>query len=276
MGFSDWTGFRTESDSQLGGVSASAVVLVGANLLPLIGVFAWGWDVLNVVALYWLENVIIGAINVLKMLCSAPDGRQLNLASVLRKRIAAKQAELTAEESQQVATAAQLLGAAGAKIGVFNHASKLFLVPFFVLHYGFFCLGHGIFVFTLLGNRSSGGGFMPGGLRLPDLSSSFFDLVEAAVAVGGIWAALALGVSHLHSFFVNYLGKGEFRRTAAAVLMIAPYGRVIVLHLAILFGGFVVEALGSPAFLLVLLICGKIALDWAFHRRAHRKLAGGR
>jgi hypothetical protein len=55
--------------------------------------------------------------------------------------------------------------------------------------------------------------------------------------------------------------------------MAAPYSRVVVLHLAILFGGWGVMALGSPMPLLLLLIAGKIALDVSAHIKEHRKLA---
>jgi hypothetical protein len=57
--------------------------------------------------------------------------------------------------------------------------------------------------------------------------------------------------------------------------MAAPYGRIVVLHIAILFGGMATLALGSPVFLLVLLIVGKVFLDLKFHQRSHRKLASG-
>ena len=36
---------------------------------------------------------------------------------------------------------------------------------------------------------------------------------------------------------MNYLGHGEYRRTVAPLLMLQPYARIIVLHMAILFGG---------------------------------------
>lgn len=54
--------------------------------------------------------------------------------------------------------------------------------------------------------------------------------------------------------------------------MAAPYGRIVVLHIAILFGALVITALGSPVFLLILLIIGKIVLDVKLHQRSHRKL----
>ncbi|MGB2011794.1 MAG: DUF6498-containing protein, partial [Akkermansiaceae bacterium] len=57
----------------------SGFVLIGANLIPLAGVLAWDWSIFHVVVVYWLENVIIGAINILKMITCSPDARQFNL-----------------------------------------------------------------------------------------------------------------------------------------------------------------------------------------------------
>lgn len=42
--------------------------LVAANLVPLLGVFAFGWSVFEVVVVYWIENLVVGAINVFRML----------------------------------------------------------------------------------------------------------------------------------------------------------------------------------------------------------------
>lgn len=52
--------------------SASAWVLVAANLLPLYGVLFWGWEVFPLLALFWMENVIIGVLNAARMLCVDP------------------------------------------------------------------------------------------------------------------------------------------------------------------------------------------------------------
>ena len=55
--------------------SASAFALVLANAVPLIGVVVLGWQVFPLVLLYWLENVVVGGFNVLRMLCARPrDG----------------------------------------------------------------------------------------------------------------------------------------------------------------------------------------------------------
>lgn len=42
-------------------------VLVVSNLIPLFGVLWWGWDAYVIVFVYWLENGIIGLVNVLKI-----------------------------------------------------------------------------------------------------------------------------------------------------------------------------------------------------------------
>ncbi len=50
----------------------SALVLIGANLVPLVGVLAFQWTVFSVLLLYWCENVVIGGFNVLRMLVATP------------------------------------------------------------------------------------------------------------------------------------------------------------------------------------------------------------
>ena len=48
--------------------SLSTQALTVANLLPLIGVVFLGWDAAAIVLLYWIENLIIGLFNVLRMI----------------------------------------------------------------------------------------------------------------------------------------------------------------------------------------------------------------
>lgn len=51
----------------------SSAVLILANAAPVIGVFADHWTVFAVVLLYWCENVVVGAFNVLRMLSARPQ-----------------------------------------------------------------------------------------------------------------------------------------------------------------------------------------------------------
>ena len=46
----------------------SIAVLIALNALPLYGVVAWGWQSFDLIFLYWLENLIIGAFTLLRML----------------------------------------------------------------------------------------------------------------------------------------------------------------------------------------------------------------
>ena len=53
----------------------SLLVLVAANAVVLWGVLAQGWAVFPILFLFWLENVIVGVLNVARMVCARPgDG----------------------------------------------------------------------------------------------------------------------------------------------------------------------------------------------------------
>ncbi len=233
---------------------ASLAILILVNLLPVAGVLLWGWSVFEIVALYWFENVIIGAFNILKMLTAMgefPTQEQINKA-----RSRSDNPNMPGYLRKPVAT------------GGLRHGIKLFLIPFFTVHYGMFCLVHGLFVGTLLGGK--GGGIA--------MSGGPFEGVGRMMGVifgnGGKWFVLGIIGSHFFSYLVNFICKGEFRRVAAPTLMMAPYGRIVVLHVAIILGAFVITSLGSPVFLLLLLIAGKIMLDAKLHLSSHGKITG--
>jgi uncharacterized membrane protein len=84
-------------------------------------------------------------------------------------------------------------------------------------------------------------------------------------------AVLALFISHGVSFVQNYLLKGEYAAATPEKLMGSPYGRIVVMHVAILAGGFLTMAIGSPAPLLVVLVVLKTVLDVSLHNREHKK-----
>jgi hypothetical protein len=85
------------------------------------------------------------------------------------------------------------------------------------------------------------------------------------------YAFLGLLVSHTISFVDNYLRKGEYRRANLQTLMMQPYSRVMVLHIAILGGGILMAALGSPMWGLLLLIGLKVALDLRSHLKERKR-----
>ncbi|MFK7851411.1 MAG: DUF6498-containing protein [Akkermansiaceae bacterium] len=228
------------------------LVLIGVNLLPIAGVLLWGWSAFEIVALYWFENVVIGAINVLKMVTCRP-------------RYGAMSGTLTDAGKKAYDDIPDYLKHTPASEGS-QQASKLFIIPFFLVHYGMFCFGHGIFVFVLLGGK---------GGPLSHSTNPFrgmMDMVGELFKSGAVIFVLAIIGSHLFSFLVNYIGKSEYRETTPSKLMGAPYGRIIVLHIAIIFGAFAVMAFGDSTFLLILVIIGKILLDAKLHLRSHQNI----
>ncbi|MEI8289325.1 MAG: DUF6498-containing protein [Verrucomicrobiota bacterium] len=194
----------------------SVIALILANLVPVGGVLFFSWEVFPVMFLFWSENVIIGAFNVLRMMFAMPF-----------------------------------------QIGV------LPLIPFFCVHYGLFTFVHGVFVIELFGGSLKLRGGFPG-------PETFWEIMRENHLS---WAVLGLVVSRGISFATNYVGQGEFRRITPGQLMGQPYGRIVVLHIAILGGGFLVQALHSPVFGLLLLVALKILLDLAGHVHERSKFS---
>lgn len=236
---------------------SSTWVLIGVNLIPLFGVILGGWTLLGVVAIYWFENVLIGIINVLRMATCRPEREHFRDLIVNIVNRAGQ--SITPEDFERKAAE---MGRPGAIVSAPQHErAKWFLIPFFVFHYGLFCLVHGIFIFSLLGDGFPGTG---GPIQL------FGSMIRETMSHGGWIAALAIGASHGYSFVVHFLRGGEFRQTNVMLQMVRPYGRIVVLHIAVLFGAIAIMFLGQPMFLLLLLVLGKTMLDRAIHDRSHR------
>ena len=140
------------------GLGPSGMLLVAANLIPLAGVLVWDWSVFHVVVVYWLENVIIGVVNIFKMITCSPDPKQIDLKGKLMQRLSEKQEQIDDEEAREAFEFTQKLESNKVKLAAIHHASKLFFIPFFTFHYGFFCLVHGVFIFALLGKDELIGG----------------------------------------------------------------------------------------------------------------------
>lgn len=202
--------------------STSSVALVIANLVPLFGVFFLGWDTFSLLLVFWLENIVIGLFNVLRMVVS-------------RAR-------------------------SGPPAGM-----KLFLIPFFVVHYGGFTMGHGILLMSIFGD-------IPGldGEGLATMAHTVWQQIQAH-HLG--WSVLALTASHGLSFMVNTLGAGEYQRSRLDKLMAQPYGRVMTMHLTVLFGAFLAQSTGSSKWALLVMVVVKIGADLRGHK-AERKKSG--
>ena len=235
--------------------SRSAIALVAANAIPLVGVAFFGWSLWTILVLYWVENGIVGFWTIPKILMARGS-----LVAGLMELAESGFGRLGGGEDRR-SEATDLISAEMAAGGVPTASAGCLGVPlalFFLVHYGLFWLVHGIFVFNL-----------PSLASLASNGTEFGEIAWSSVAIG----ALALFVSHGASFLFTYLGRGEYLRTSATAQMAAPYGRVVVLHLTIIFGAFVVAAVGAPIGALIILVVLKTFLDLGIHLRSHRPVA---
>ena len=219
----------------------TAILLVLFNLVPLAGVLWWGWQLQTILVLYWLESGVIGVLNVprLALARGAPD------------RAAAS---------------------GPARIGT---AAKIFLIPFFIVHYGLFWLVHGVFVLVLpvvaalvspAGRAETVTGGAPSPLSDVGLGAGLGAGLDWGDVVAG---AVAMGLFHLISFVYWDVVRREYEHTSPEAQMFAPYRRVVVLHLTILGGAFLVGLTGQPIAALTILVILKTLLDLRAHVGAH-------
>lgn len=197
----------------------STYLLLAANLVPLLGVFFWGWDLFLLMMLYWSETAIIGFWHILRM-----------------------------------ALEAKFLA--------------LFLVPFFCVHFGGFMMGHFIFLMAFFGK---GEGFQVHNVK---------DYVDQILIGKELWIPFTvLFINHGVSFFINYLKPKMDQDLGLAApsaqgpfpdlgdLMAAPYRRIVIMHVTIIFGGMLsmIFHLDKAAFFLMVVL--KTFMDLGAHTR---------
>lgn len=190
-------------------------VSLGVDLLPVAAVIAFGWGATPLVALYWLENLVIG-----------------------------------------VFTVARMIGSGIANLG--NLAAALFLGPFFAVHYGGFCYGHGVFLATFAGERN-----------FPSPQG----LIQWAIGTAPemVWFVAAIVIVSLLYYIFDFIGRGEYRRTSPAQEMAPPYGRIFTLHVAIILGAGLAFGLGQPLLGVLLLILIRVVFGVIMTVRRRRR-----
>lgn len=145
------------------------------------------------------------------------------------------------------------------KLGVIARWGVLFLGPFFVGHYGGFMAAHFVFIYYL---------FVRGIEASAAEAPAFAALAHLFLP---LWPALlVLVASHGVSFYTNFLGRREYLGRKASEQMGEPYKRVVILHVTIIFGGWLILLLRSPLPALVFLVVLKTVVDLVAHRREHR------
>jgi hypothetical protein len=137
----------------------------------------------------------------------------------------------------------------------------IFLAPFFMLHFGGFMFGHLAFIYALFGGDQTYSGLIPS-------SSLLYESVN-----GLIFPIFLLFVSHGISFYVNYIRGGEYLLVRNSKQSVSPYGRVMLMHMVIIFGAWIIMGLHTPIGALLLLVIGKIIFDVSLHIRTHKKIS---
>jgi hypothetical protein len=225
------------------GKKNATFVIILANLLTILGVIFLEWDALAIICLYWFENTITGFFNVLKMAFSKA-----------KFQIADK------TKSQDIKSL-KITELSHKRMNAIAGGFKYFLIPFFIVHFGGFCVGHAVFLDVFLF-----GNYMEFGFTGPAIS-----ILTEVVTTDLIWGAAAIFVAHLVSFFVNYLGKREFEKIPLQVLMFQPYSRIFVMHVSIiLMGALLFQSGNNSAIMVISFIVIKAIVDVRQHIRTHK------
>lgn len=185
-------------------------LIIAGNAAPIFGILLLNWQVYDLVFIYWCESVTIGLVNVVRMAVNQPDEFPALIMTPL----------------------------------------KLFLIPFFLVHYNGFMAGHFMFITTLLGGLDTmNTDGMTGALR-----AAIAPLAE------GFWVAVVPIVFNHIWGFIREIRRGETKQLPM-ILMFLPYKRVFVQQIAIIFGGMLLMLTGAPVFFAAFFVVLKTALD---------------
>ncbi len=193
-------------------VYPSVLILILVNSIPILGVLFFSWDIFSILFLYWLETIVIGFFNILKILA-------------------------------------------------INKTKGIFLVIFFIIHYGLFNWVHLLFLVSIFTIKSSLSG--PWFLNL-DKILEYLNIV--------ILALIPLFLSHGFSLFYNFFKNKEYLKTNIVKQMKAPYKRIVSMQLVIILSSLPVFLFKQNIIAIVLLVLLKIFFDISGHIAEHYSL----
>lgn len=216
---------------------ARLLAIAAYTLLPLASVLALGWDWREVIILYWLENLTLGAAMVIRLLRTRGDPGP----------------EPMIINDRRVAQTPKTIG---------------WLARFFVLHYGLFTLVHGVFVFLIAAGVFSGIATTTSATSMAATAAAETGLARIdGPGILIIW--IIAGIAQL-----LIAARGPLPAQRGTALMMSAYPRMIVLHLGVIGGAILIAESGWPPIAAVLLIAlhGIVdAFEWMLSaRRANR------
>jgi hypothetical protein len=210
---------------------AAALLFTAFNLVPLYGIYAWGWNAFQLLLLYWGETAILFVCTLAHIACLPP----------------ALLGDIIVNGRSRPATRAMMVG-------------------FFALHGGGFIAIHLLFLCVLF----SGDAFKPiHGVR--DFVATFFLASGAwspllLVALAG---ALDVLIGDYHPAFVDAFARRlnvSFVRPAddkpsgvLGSLVGGLYLRIFIMQAAIIFGGMAAQRFGSLAPLVIVIVLKTLA-----------------
>ncbi|MCX7641742.1 MAG: DUF6498-containing protein [Elusimicrobiales bacterium] len=139
--------------------------------------------------------------------------------------------------------------------GILSYIFKILFSLFFIFHFGGFMIIHALFLSL----------FFLGGFTK---SLYIFDIFIAKID------SLLLGffflfISHMFSFLWNFFIKNEKEKTEFLKQMISPYDRILVMHVTILVGGFLISITHTNKTFLIIFVIMKILVDLKYHIKQH-------
>lgn len=193
--------------------SLPIISLILSNLVLVWGFLFWGWSFGNIIILYWFESIVIGFYTILKMVMAQNTG---------------KVKFYLYETNDQRLTIILV---------------KIFLILFFITHFGGFIFGHGLFLLALFGKQ------------IIFQKSLFISIIS-------------MFLSHGISFIIHYLQPKTYLKTSPFFLMFRPYSRIIIVHITVLICGLFLIYQNSLIYI-ILFILIKTVVDLKSHIFEH-------
>ena len=222
-------------------ISFALFVLVASNAIPLVGVIFFGWDLQEILLLYWAEIGIIGVFTLLKMVMAA----ELNFFSGLLTKLIAIPLFALIYSFAWLEISSVLVDL----LNIIDYSSYNFSCPpdsddllcqvyFFQLNSSFIHIDQYLFI-----------------------QASFLPHITRGLREAGLGIAfLSLIINQAVNFVGSYLMKGEFLHNDAFTVMSYPLKRARSYGLTSIVGFFAVIFI-RPITLLMLIVVTKICID---------------
>jgi hypothetical protein len=206
---------------------AALITLIVANAAAILFFIFLGGSIVQALWIYWLQSVVIGAVNVVR---------------IVKSPYVIKPAEVAGQP-----------GADPSKLAGYAKFLKTFFVVFFCMHYGMFHFICGIFLVVFS---------IP---DLPFTINGVETTLPFAHGGVGVWMVIAsgllFGVHHWLSFVdeQKFLREHPERVGRVITAVFRPYVRILPMHLIVVFGPMIALALNTAAVFVVFMVLKALA-----------------